>query len=409
MKKFLSIVSLLLVAMMIFAMPTFAEEAETEDAPFVLPNGIKKHYANDITGKIPTIDGTIAEGEYGELTIRVTEPKAMVGDTGVFMTEPADQNLHNEYVDFWFAYDENNVYIAVHLGPMPYVDNGDEFKKNDVAFRNNTFFKFGFDLQDLMGGYVRFGGASTSSATTGGWNDPRYYEFGKPSVSPVKTNTFVTELVSRKVDVATGTDIAFGDLSTANGNANYADGAWEQYIEMKIDKKATAQMLNACFFTDYDNIANAMYFSFDVNAFKAEGAYKADGKTENLEPCVNQYWSWLGNTNIAGKQAEYADYGYYEGMKGHENLWDIIIFGDENTVITPADPFPVREETEPVTEAPVTEAPTNENPTEAPATEAPVTEAPAEGGCGSSVAVCGIALVAALGTCTAFVAKKKED
>ena len=58
------------------------------------------------------------------------------------------------------------------------------------------------------------------------------------------------------------------------------------------------------------------------------------------------------------------------------------------------------------TEAPVTEAPT----TEAPKTEAPTTEAPAadEGGCGSTVGVAGLALVAALGTCTVFVSKKRD-
>ena len=43
-------------------------------------------------------------------------------------------------------------------------------------------------------------------------------------------------------------------------------------------------------------------------------------------------------------------------------------------------------------------------------TEAPTTEAPAEEkGCGGSVGIAGLALVAALGTCTVFVAKKKED
>ena len=90
-------------------------------------------------------------------------------------------------------------------------------------------------------------------------------------------------------------------------------------------------------------------------------------------------------------------------------MGDLIIFGDENTVFEPADPFPVRETEAPETE-PVTEAPAADDVTEAPATEAPVTEAPAaEGGCGGSVAACGIALVAALGTCTVFVSKKKED
>ena len=108
--------------------------------------------------------------------------------------------------------------------------------------------------------------------------------------------------------------------------------------------------------------------------------------------------------------AAYTDFGIYEGST-REFLFDLIVFGDENTEIQIADPFPVRPETEPeetepeVTEPEITEAPADE--TEAPAGE---TEAPAdEGGCGGTVAVAGIALVAALGTCTAFVAKKKED
>ena len=34
---------------------------------------------------------------------------------------------------------------------------------------------------------------------------------------------------------------------------------------------------------------------------------------------------------------------------------------------------------------------------------------PAAGGCGGAVSFAGLAIIAALGTCTAFVAKKKED
>ena len=61
----------------------------------------------------------------------------------------------------------------------------------------------------------------------------------------------------------------------------------------------------------------------------------------------------------------------------------------------------------PETEAPVTEAPVTEAPvTDAPATDAPV-DTPAEGGCGASVAAMGVALVAALGTCTAFISKRR--
>jgi len=71
---------------------------------------------------------------------------------------------------------------------------------------------------------------------------------------------------------------------------------------------------------------------------------------------------------------------------------------------------PETPETEaPVTEAPETGAPATDAPeTEAPTTDAPnETETPAESGCGSSVATMGVALVAVLGTCTAFISKKR--
>ena len=94
---------------------------------------------------------------------------------------------------------------------------------------------------------------------------------------------------------------------------------------------------------------------------------------------------------------------------------------DETTEIpeTEAPEIEVPDTEEPETDAPATEAPETEAPeTEAPAgdaeTEAPAgneTEAPAKtdekGGCGSSVAAVGVALVAALGTCTAFISKKR--
>jgi len=71
----------------------------------------------------------------------------------------------------------------------------------------------------------------------------------------------------------------------------------------------------------------------------------------------------------------------------------------------------------PETEAPVVEDPETENvedpTTDAPATDAPSADDPAtdepktDGGCGSSVAAVGVALVAALGTCTAFINKRR--
>ncbi len=404
MKKFLSIVSLLLVAMMILAMPVFAEETE-EDKPFELPKGMEKYYANDVSAKRPNIDGVIGEGEYGELTVRVTDPTPFVDAGGDYIENPKE-HLKSEYIDFWFAYDEDNIYIAVHdAGPEKVVDN-DEFTSNDYAFRSNYFFTMDFTPEDLTD-YFRFGGFNTATV----WNpNMQYFEFGKSNRAPIKVSDWVTECIVRKVDVATGADIGFGDLLTTNGNPNYYGGDWELFIELKLDKKAVAKALNDCYFTDYDDIPSGMYFTFGTSMYRRVECKLSDSGEEKSVSDESQYYRWLGDTIIRDNNGDYEDFGLYEGGKAN-TMGDLIVFGDENTVVEPADPFPVRDTEEPTTEAPKnapeTEAPTNTPETEAPAGE---TEAPtSEGGCGGSVAVAGLALVAALGTCTAFVAKKRED
>ena len=404
MKKFISIISLLLVAVMIFSMPIMAEEAEEA---FKLPHGMTTYYANNVSASRPNIDGVIGENEYGKVTVRVTDPTPFVDAGGDYMENPKEY-LKSEYIDFWFAYDEDNIYIAVHDAGPTQVDNSDQFKTNDYPFRSNYLFSMDFTPEDFTD-YFRFGGFNTATV----WNpNMQYFEFGKSNRAPIKVSDWVTECIVRKVDVTTGADVGFGDLLTTNGNPNYYEGDWELYIEMKLDKKAVANALNECYFTDYDTIPNGMYFSFGTNMYRrTEVALDSKGneKSKTDDSYEAQYYRWLGDTVIRDKNGEYETWGLYEGGKVN-TIGDLIVFGDENTVVEPADPFPVRETEAPTTEAAVTDAPTNENPTEAPVTEAPVTGAPvAEGGCGSSIALAGIALVATLGTCTVFVTKKKED
>ena len=99
MKKFISIISLLLVTAMIFAVPVFADEAE-ESKPFEPPKGMTTYYANNVSGNTPNIDGVIGEGEYGELTVRVTDPTPFVDAGGDYMENPKE-HLKSEYIDFW--------------------------------------------------------------------------------------------------------------------------------------------------------------------------------------------------------------------------------------------------------------------------------------------------------------------
>jgi len=75
-----------------------------------------------------------------------------------------------------------------------------------------------------------------------------------------------------------------------------------------------------------------------------------------------------------------------------------------HVLVFDAEPEPETTPADEVTAEPETEAPVV---TETPETEAPETEAPAESGCGSSVAAVGVALVMTLGSCTAFIRKRK--
>jgi len=112
------------------------------------------------------------------------------------------------------------------------------------------------------------------------------------------------------------------------------------------------------------------------------------------EALWNEMWFGFRSSDAAGL--------HEPGGAGNNRFPHVVYFVNE------AAPEPETEA--PATDAPATEAPETEAPageTEAPTTEAPETEAPAEGGCGASVAAMGVALVAALGTCTAFVSKKR--
>ena len=395
MKKFLSIVSLLTVALMLLtALPVSAEEV-SEEVPFSLPLGIRKYYANDISGKAPVLDGVISEGEYGKLTARIENPSLMVGDTKMFdRTNAINEDLKSEYMDFWFAYDENFIYIAVHDAGVPANDNGDDLNDNDVPYRSNYFFTLGFELTDLSMD-IRFGGSGTNSI----WQDLRYHELGKANVAPVKTYTF-SEGIVRKVDRNTGADLALGDFFTTNGNVNSYTTPWEVYMEIKIDKSALVDALNKCYFTDYDEIPNAMYFDFSCDTSK-----KVDAGTT-----TSQFYNWIGDNDVTDKQGEYEAFGLWEGIK-RETIFDLIVFGDENTVVTPAEQFPERPETEaPVVTEPTTEAPVvdeTEAPSEGEATEAPATST--EGGCGGMISATGLALVATLGMAVTVISKKKKD
>ena len=166
---------------------------------------------------------------------------------------------------------------------------------------------------------------------------------------------------------------------------------------MRIDKTQAIELYNTVAYMDYANFPNAFYFSMGTHVYRP--AKESGGAS------IGGYARYLA-TDMSGKDIVNIDYGILPGSP-QECLPYLIVLGDENTTITvPAD-------------KPETEAPTTEAPTQAPDTE--VTEAVEESdmghyteptvdeeGCTGALSLAGIALVAALGTCTAIVSKKKD-
>ena len=390
MKKFLSVVSLLLVAIMVLATPAVSA-AENE---WTAPEGANVYTAKYMSVLSPTVDGYIEDGEYGDCLVKVTEPVAASNDTWgtTWETKEYDKNLRDKSMELYVAHDADNIYIAIHeVG-------GEQQDDGNYVFRNNLAFQLGFDLGNANS-YFQFGGFQTNDQ----WKKLTYFKSGKLALSSVKADGLVDELMVRKYDGFKDEDVAFGDFSLGNGNINVFGGQWTTTVEFKISKETLKEVVKADFGVELESI-DAMWFGLLATTYKG---------TSTAGTVGSQVWKWFGTTDISGKQDNYAAYGITSASWREraefkvDSLFDVILFEDA----------PVETEA-PTTEAPVTEAPAGDvteaptgDVTEAPAgdvTETPATE-PTNSGCGASVTLAGLALVAALGTCTAFVAKKKED
>ena len=387
MRKFLSVVSLLMIATMILATPAVS----AADSEWKAPEGINIYTANYMSVLSPMVDGIIDEGEYGEPLVKVTKPVAASNDTWgtTWETNEYDENLRSQSMELYVAHDEDNIYIGI------YEVGGEQQDDGMFIFRNNYWFQFGFDL-NKANSFYQFGGFQTNAQWS---NQLRFYDGGKLKVSSVLPADLIDECMVRKHDSLKNEDVAFGDFSFANGNVNMFSGNWTTTFEFKISKENLKEIVKNDAGVELDSI-DGMWIGLFASAYKG-----ANNTTDST-----QYWKWFGTTDISGKQDDYAAYGITSASWREraefkvDSMFDLVLFEDA----------PVETEA-PTTEAPATEAPVTEAPagdvTEAPAgdvTEAPTTE-PTKGGCGASVTLAGLALVAALGTCTAFVAKKKED
>ncbi len=277
-----------------------------------IPQGMTTHYATDLSENTPTIDGIISAGEYGE-ALHVEAPRVIDLDRRQWLDSAIKEELASKYMDFYFSYDEDNIYIAIYdVGP-DYINNNDGYSKNDVAFRHNYRFEFGFDLEKTDS-YFMFEGGSTSTA----WDDLVCYKNGSREQHSLMSYNLVSESIIQKFKIDErgnlGDYIAYGEVGVGNGNENYTNGEWAVVMEFKLNKNELVDVINEVYGTEYEELSNAMWLSVTAKGYKA--------KQNNLDDTVaTQNVRWIGKNN---------------------NFVDLIVFGDEDTEIVVADPAPTQ-------------------------------------------------------------------
>ena len=290
------------------------------------PDDVNTYYAFNVSTKTPTVDGEIKVGEYG-IAQRISTTRAVKGDdvNTDWVSDIYDATLASKYIDFYFAYDEENIYIAMYeLGPE-LIDNGDKYNQNDVPFRNNHFFQLGFDLSDATS-YLYFGGFASNNQ----WAPLKYSKDGKLYTSNLKTSALIGESVVKTIDKSSGKIVGIGDLVSTNGIVNNPTGQWEVVVEFKLNKADILSVINEVYGTNYTELSDAMWIGMTTNAFKA--------KADNLNDTNNQRFRWLGNNDITGKQSDYADYGLANSSQ--EYMLDVVVLGSRGTELHAADPNP---------------------------------------------------------------------
>ena len=390
MKKILVAIALALVLTTIMVLPAFAavDNAEISVEELLKWNVSGVHYVGKSTATAPVQDGVIGSGEY-TYTYRMVDPVFQCQPYSYSSPVPTDPNADysSNYIDCYVSYDDEYVYIGM-------FDNQTKYVGSTV----NHFIEFGINTENVMDliGPSKLGGAD------GG-------QLMQRSATPRTSFYSGSKTQDGQYAPVNGKQIKYVDKTYLAATENGA-GGYDVVFEYRFNRADILEIYNGLEKTGYAESPNVFFFS----TYRAQYGLNSENYA---------YFRWAGTklSNVEklnlGTASDYIPAIFVLAEEGS----DFLGTGALEVPTTPAEtvapetteaPTTEAPTTEPVTEAPeTTEAPVTEAPTtEAVETEAPTTEAPAaEGGCGSSVAAMGIALVAALGTCAVVVSKKKED
>ncbi|MBR2387665.1 MAG: hypothetical protein IKB02_02745 [Clostridia bacterium] len=378
MKKILVAIALVIVLTTLAVLPTFAaDNAKVSVEELIKWNVLGEndiHYVGAPTTTPPTQDGSIKKGEYS-YSFRATDPifQCTTDHNYNKIAYNPLTDFSSNYVEYYISYDADYIYFGIY-----------DDQSVQCGSSVNFFFKYGIDPEDVS--YANLIGPSTQIVNRG----KDFADFYKGSSGDARYVSVNGKSI-KYIEVADG----------MSGDDGY--GAYDSVYEFKINRADAKEIYNGLKGTGFVDNPKVFYAT----------TYCLQYGKDQVKSC----YRWCGRelTNVEklnlGASIDFIPLIFVLAEEGSDFLGNGALEVPTKPAETEA-PTTEAPTTAPETEAPTTEAPTTapetEAPTTAPVTEAPTTEAPDEGGCGSSVAAMGIALVAVLGTC-AVVVSKKED
>ncbi len=276
---------------------------------WIAPDGITTYYATDVSNSAPRADGEIGLEEYGR-KVTVKTPSLM-SDFFTWGTGSVDKIRAAEYMDYYFAYDEENIYVALRE-----VSNG-------LMSRSNYRFEFGFDLDNVRR-YFMFEGFITNGTGEGtGWANLTYYDDNNTKkIAHLATYDLIDGSFIRKIDGETHRTLTQGDLLLQQGNGNNGNKKWEFIVEFKLSKEDIIKCMNELYGTNYTTLSDAMWISVGTRTYDASLS-------------SSQVLKWIGQNDVS----QYIPDGIDPNWQ-HDWMFDIVVFGDEDTDIVKANPNP---------------------------------------------------------------------
>ena len=384
MKKALSLISVMLVLMMVMSVCTFA--AETDPKLASLEQSVIYTGVSYTATEAMAIDGRLEEAEGWVCITPEYESKISLADeyrfnawkenSSVAISEE-DTTARASNIKIYVAQTESDVYFAIEdFAPYFEVDGEEGFTKACESICRNLYnIRLGFDTSN----YDRYVHIREFNSLD------QFNICGPDGYKNMKTvyGDIVSYAFARFAE--DGTHLYDGNKNTTNQHYWVKPATqWTARLEIKLSKAMIKDMYVEYFGEGADENINfeSMFLSVSTGGTIAD-------------PNESNKYSWVYTNYVSSMLTP--DEATEKGLK-ERVIPTLVVFGKDPSV---------------------TEAPTTEAPTEAPTTEAPdatetnaasqdIYELPA-GSCSGTLSISALALVAVFGTCTAFVAKKKED